>query len=211
MRTVLALAVAALAAPSVVVAQAAADSTRAATDSGAKPAEVAAVNPLRASWLSDRQPIRVGDLLTIVVDEQTSASEQMSTVATGNRSHRASLGIGVDSAVRIGPSKQFSTSVESSSRDVGQASRQGDLVSVLSVHVVAIDPAGNAKIQGNKKVVVDGRPQEVTIEGLIRPDDVGSDNTVSSSRVADAVITYKGKKITPKQGILGKILSIFWP
>jgi flagellar L-ring protein FlgH len=214
MRTLLAasvVAVIAVTAPTALIAQAPTDSAKAVPDSAAKPTQVAAANPLRASWLSDRQPIKVGDLLTIVVDEQTSASEQMSTIATGNRSHRASLGIGVDSAVRIGPSKQFSTSVESSSRDVGQASRQGDLVAVLSVHVTAIDPAGNANIKGSKKVVVDGRPQDVTIEGLIRPDDVGSDNTVSSSRVADAVITYKGKKITPKQGILGKILSIFWP
>ena len=202
----------ALVAPRTLLAQGAADSTRPGADTAARATQVAAVpNTLRASWLSDRQPIKVGDLLTIVVDEQTSASEQMSTIATGNRSHRASLGIGVDSAVRIGPSKQFSTSVEASSRDVGQASRQGDLVAVLSVHVTSIDPSGNAKIEGNKKVVVDGRPQEVTIQGLIRPDDVGSDNTVSSARVADAVITYKGKKITPKQGILGKILSIFWP
>ncbi len=207
------LSVAALCAPSLVLGQAvAADSVRPAADSAAAARQVAAApNLLRASWLSDRQPIRVGDLITIVVDEQTSASEQMSTIATGNRSHRASLGIGVDSAVRIGPSKQFSTSVESSSRDVGQASRQGDLVAVLSVHVIGLDAVGNAKIQGNKRVIVDGRPQEVTIEGLIRPDDLGSDNTVSSSRVADAVISYKGKKIGPRQGILGKILSILWP
>ena len=79
------------------------------------------------------------------------------------------------------------------------------------MHVTGLDATGNAKIEGNKKVIVDGRPQEVTIQGLIRPDDVGSDNTVSSSRVADAVITYKGKKIGPRQGILGKILSILWP
>lgn len=198
--------------PSLVLAQgAAADSARPAVDSSAPPQVAAGPNVLRASWLSDRQPIRVGDLLTIVVDEQTSASEQMSTIATGNRSHRASLGIGVDSVVRIGPSKQFSTSVESSSRDVGQASRQGDLVAVLSVHVTGLDAAGNAKIEGAKTVVVDGRKQEVKLQGLIRPDDVGSDNTVSSSRVADAVISYKGKKIGPRQGILGKILSILWP
>jgi flagellar L-ring protein precursor FlgH len=117
----------------------------------------------------------------------------------------------VDSAVRIGPSKQFSVSHEATSNDVGQAGRSGDLVAVLSVHVTAIDPAGNAKIEGGKTVTVDGRTQEVKLSGLIRPDDVGSDNTVSSSRVADAVISYKGKKIGPRQGILGKILSILWP
>ena len=204
------LLVAAIGAPGVLQAQAAKPDSTPAGDS-AKVTQLAATSPLRASWLSDRQPIKVGDLLTIVVDEQTQANEQVSTIATGNRSHRASLGIGVDSAIRLGPSKQFSTSVESSSRDVGQASRQGDLVAVLSVHVTAIDPAGNAKIEGAKTVSVDGRKQEVSLQGLIRPDDVGSDNTVASSRVADAVISYKGKKIGPRQGILGKILSILWP
>jgi flagellar L-ring protein precursor FlgH len=210
MRTLLAFVLGAMA-PSLLMAQTpAGDSARAAPDS-TKPAALAAANPLRASWLSDRQPLRVGDLLTIVVDEQTTASEQVSTKASASRSQSARLGIGVDSAVRIGPSKQFSVSHEAASNDVGQAGRSGDLVAVLSVHVTAIDPAGNAKIEGGKTVTVDGRTQEVKLSGLIRPDDVGSDNTVSSSRVADAVISYKGKKIGPRQGILGKILSILWP
>jgi flagellar L-ring protein precursor FlgH len=197
--------------PALLVAQTAADSAKPVADSTKPTAAVAAVNPLRASWLSDRQPIRVGDLLTIVVDEQTSATEQVSTKASASRSQSARLGLGVDSAVRIGPSKQFSVSHDASSNDVGQAGRSGDLVAVLSVHVTGIDAAGNAKIEGGKTVSVDGRTQEVKLSGLIRPDDVGSDNTVSSSRVADAVISYKGKKIGPRQGILGKILSILWP
>jgi flagellar L-ring protein precursor FlgH len=198
-------------APSRLAAQAAGDSAKAVADSTRPAPTVAVGNPLRASWLSDRQPLRVGDLLTIVVDEQTSATEQVSTKASASRSQSARLGIGVDSAVRIGPSKQFSVSHDASSNDVGQAGRSGDLVAVLSVHVTGIDPAGNAKIEGGKTVSVDGRTQEVKLSGLIRPDDVGSDNTVSSSRVADAVISYKGKKIGPRQGILGKILSILWP
>ena len=171
----------------------------------------AAPNMLRASWLSDRQPLRVGDIITIVVDEQTHAREQTSTVATANRSHHARVGIGVDSAVRIGPKKEFSTAVESSSRDQGDASREGDLVAVISVRVTELDPAGNARVEGLKNVSVDGRTQVVQVKGLIRPDDVSSENTVASSRVADAVISYKGKKIGPRQGILGKLLSLLWP
>ena len=105
-RHLLALFAGLLGAPALVHAQTAAtDSTRPAPDSASAAKQVSGgPNMLRASWLSDRQPIRVGDLLTIVVDEQTSANEQMSTIATGNRSHNARLGIGVDSAVRIGPS-----------------------------------------------------------------------------------------------------------
>jgi flagellar L-ring protein precursor FlgH len=203
--------------PGLLNAQAAADSTAPAATPGATAAAasggpaIAAANPVRASWLSDRQPLRVGDLLTIVVDEQTSARERVSTKASASRSSRARLGIGVDSALRIGPSKEFSTGHEAASNDVGEAGREGDLVAVLSVRVVGLDEAGNAKIEGAKSVTVDGRAQEVKLSGLIRPDDVGSDNTVTSSRVADAVISYKGKKIGPRQGILGKILSILWP
>jgi flagellar basal body L-ring protein FlgH len=137
----------------------------------------AAPNMLRASWLSDRQPLRVGDIITIVVDEQTHAREQTSTVATANRSHHARLGI----------------------------------VAVISVRVTELDPAGNARVEGLKNVSVDGRTQVVQVKGLIRPDDVSSENTVPSSRVADAVISYKGKKIGPRQGILGKLLSLLWP
>lgn len=187
------------------------DSAAAAPDSAASATAVAAANPQRASWLSDRQPLTIGSLITIVVDEATEANERVSTAASADRSQRASLGVGVSEDVRLGPSKEFSTGMEQSSRDVGQAGRSGDLVAVLSVRVTGIDAVGNAKIEGQKVVSVDGRKQQVTLHGVIRPDDVLPDNTVFSSRVADAVITYKGKKIGPRQGILGKILSILWP
>ena len=49
------------------------------------------------------------------------------------------------------------------------------------------------------------------LRGIVRPEDVSAANLVSSTRIADAVITYKGKKIGPRAGILGKILSILWP
>jgi flagellar L-ring protein precursor FlgH len=113
--------------------------------------------------------------------------------------------------VRLGPVKGFGTGFGATSNDGGQAVRSGDLTAVLSARVVAIDAAGNARIQGGKTVNVDGRLQQVSIEGYVRPDDVTSDNLVSSARIAEATILYKGKKIGPRQGILGKILSILWP
>ncbi len=167
--------------------------------------------PIRASWLSDRLPLRIGDVLTVVVDEQTAASERVSNVASADRSQRARLGLNVDSAVRLGPSKEFATGMANSSRDVGESGREGELTAVLSVRVTDIDAAGVATIEGGKSVTVDGRLQEVKLRGIVRPEDVSAANLVSSARVADAVITYKGKKIGPRAGILGKILSILWP
>lgn len=192
-----------LLAPATVAAQAA---------DSAPVAPAIAVAPIpRASWLSDRQPLRVGDLVTIVVDENTRASENVSLVGQSKRSSNMALNPNGVDGVRLGPVKGFGTGFGATSNDGGQAVRSGDLTAVLSARVVEIDPAGNARIQGAKTVNVDGRRQEVSIEGYVRPDDVTSDNLVSSARIAEATILYKGKKIGPRQGILGKILSILWP
>ncbi len=170
-----------------------------------------ALNPQRASWLSDHRPLRVGDILTIVVDEQTAAREQVTTDAAANRAMHPKLNIGVDVGSKLGPAKELSTGIESSSHDQSNAQRSGNLTAVIAVKVAALDALGNARIEGAKVVTVDGRNQEVKLAGTVRPEDVSPDYLVSSSRIADATISYKGKKIGPRMGILGKILSILWP
>lgn len=181
-----------------------------AADSAAAAARVPAST--RASWVSDRMPLRVGDIVTVVVDEQTAAREQVSQVATGGHTLKASLNAGIgDSDVRIGPEKSVSSTMQGDSRDVGEAKRQGDLTAVLSVRVTALSPNGVARIEGSKKVMVDGRVQEVSLKGEVRAEDVSASNLVLSSRIADVVIQYKGKKIGPHTGIVGSILSMLWP
>ena len=65
---------------------------------------------------------------------------------------------------------------------------------------------------GGLAVGILGHPRMTKdIDLLVRAEDVSSANMVPSSRIADAVISYKGKKIAPRSGILGKILSILWP
>lgn len=181
------------------------------TDTAASVAPAVVVRPARASWLSDRLPLRVGDVLTIVVDEATRANERVSTVATGDRSFRADLNAGVGADAMVGPAKSFGSGVRNNSRDVGEAGRTGDLTTVLSVRVTAVESNGIARISGTKKVTVDGRVQDITLSGAVRAEDVSARRIVRSSSIADAVITYNGKNITPKRGILGKIVGILWP
>jgi flagellar L-ring protein precursor FlgH len=164
----------------------------------------------RASWLNDRRPLRVGDIITVVVDEQTAAREQVSTDAKAQRSHALALNT-VDPINKIGPVKTFSTSSNAASSDAADARRQGNLTAVIAVRVVSLDPLGNARVEGAKTVSVDGRNQEVRLAGVVRPEDVSPSYLVYSSRISEAVISYKGKKIGPRMGILGKILSILWP
>ncbi len=205
-----------IAMPSPALAQSAADSaTIAAPDSvvagSAAPAAVVRPRARRADWTSDRVSLRVGDVLTVVVDEQTAARERVSTIASGHRSQRADLNAGIGEDSRVGPNKSFGAGMRSDSRDVGEASRLGDLTAVLSVRVIEIEPNGLIKIAGGKKVTVDGRLQEVLLAGSVRPQDISSRNTVPSGDIVDAVITYKGKKLAPRTGILGSILGILWP
>lgn len=101
--------------------------------------------------------------------------------------------------------------MDASSDQQGVANRSGGLSASVTVRVTAIDANGNAKIEGHKLVTVDGRKQEIILTGVVRPEDVSSANVVLSSRIADAEIMYKGKKISPKQGIFGKLIGIFWP
>jgi flagellar L-ring protein precursor FlgH len=161
----------------------------------------------RLSWTSDRRPLRPGDLLTIVVDEQASANESSTSVAHATRSQNGTLN------TELAPAKLRSVGIGyDASSDAGSvAGRQGGLTAVLSVRVTSIEPGGIAHIVGQKVVTVDGRKQEVGLTGIVRAEDVLADNTIPSNRVADAVISYKGKKLGPTTGILGKILAILWP
>lgn len=176
--------------------------------------EAGAVVPApRASWLSDRVPLRVGDLITVVVDEQTAARSRVSRVASGDRGLRADLTANVasGSAAAQNTAIRIDSGLDRDSRDTGETSRMGDLSAVLTVRVTRIEPSGLAHVQGSRKVSVDGQAQEIALEGVVRPEDITAQNTVPSNRIAEALITYKGKKIGPSTGIMGRFLGMLWP
>ncbi len=186
------------------------DTTAALPDTAAAAAPVAPVRHAapRASWLSDRMPLGPGDLVTVVVDEQTAARERVSRVADGNRTMNNRLRLDTPTGAQGAALQSASLT---NSRDVGEAGRTGDLTAVLTVRVVEVEATGALRIHGTRKVSVDGRLQDITLDGVVRAEDVDGSNRVLSSRIGDAVITYKGGKIGPRTGILGKVLGMLWP
>ncbi|MBP6444326.1 MAG: flagellar basal body L-ring protein FlgH [Gemmatimonadales bacterium] len=161
----------------------------------------------RLGWTSDRRPLRVGDLLTVIVDEQTSASERVITRAKTDRSQKGTI----DANAAPVDLQSVGIGYKSESDQTGQRNRTGDLAAMLTVRVTGIEPSGVLRVDGGKLVTVDGRKQEVRLGGLVRPEDVTAGNAVLSSRIADASISYKGKNIDPKTGLFGKILGLLWP
>jgi len=164
----------------------------------------------RASWLSDERGFAVGEILTVVVDEQTVASEKTNVTSSSTRSQQNSISASV-STKPAPTAAAFATGADAASQQAGSSARQGQLTATLSVRVIRINADGSLKIEGRREVVVDGRRQQMTLTGLVRPQDVSPQNVVLSSRIAEASISYKGNGMSPRRGIFGWILGIFWP
>ncbi len=179
----------------------------AAADSGAA-RDTARAPMVRLSWTSDRRPVKVGDIITVIVDERTTASERATTRAQNTRSQGGDLSLGFSSPAT---EKDFAIGYNGKSDQSSVADRRGGLSTALSVRVTAVEAGGVARIEGRRMVTIDGRKQEIVLNGMIRAEDVSANNVVISSRIADATIAYKGKTIGPKTGIFGKIFGMLWP
>lgn len=169
----------------------------------------------------DGKARRVGDIVTIIVTETASASKQAAT-ATG-RSSKISAGIpnmlGLEESKIITSnfadlSKLLNASASSSFDGSGSTSRKETLTATISAKVIDVLPNGNLKIEGRRNVKVNYEDQIVTVKGTIRQRDITAENTISSSYVADAQISYSGEGIITdrqKPGWMMNVLDKLWP
>lgn len=168
------------------------------------------VNPL-----VDRTARRVGDLLTVLISERSTANfaaESSTSKEDKNRIERSRIPL-LD-RINIGILNDLlggqSTGVSSSTLGSGQTSQSGRLVSRMTVVVQEVLPNGNLVIEGTRAVRVNKDTQTFKLTGIVRPDDVRSDNTVLSESIAEARIQLDGKgAIAQRQrrGILTRILD----
>jgi flagellar L-ring protein precursor FlgH len=85
---------------------------------------------------------------------------------------------------------------------------------MVSTRVVEVLPGGNLRIEGKKNLVVNREKTKITVSGIIRARDVTPRNTVLSSQIADAEISFQGTGPlwnSQRRGILTKILDWIWP
>jgi flagellar L-ring protein precursor FlgH len=171
----------------------------------------------RQSWTSDRYRLGVGDIVTVLVNDQTLASATTNNSATDLRTKDLDFSIKppdspTKASVAIAANAGFNNNGDS--KQTGEATRNNIFQSTLSARVIAVSPTGMLQIRGRKMVNVDKNQQEVTLTGWVRPQDIDiGSNMVESTRVADAdlVVTQKGKLGKPKSGILSKIVGMVWP
>lgn len=148
----------------------------------------------------------VGDLITILIVEQATASQQQET-KTGEKG-AINGGPGTGALQRFLPG--FGMSWDSDSKGTGSTTRGGSLKATISVQIKEVNPNGIMTIEGRQVIKVNKAEQTIVISGIIRADDVSRDNTVLSTKIANAVLEFQGKGTvneTDEPGLLTKFFN----
>jgi len=135
----------------------------------------------------DRRAHRVGDTLTVLVVETSRASAAANTDSANDV--QLSAGLRTNNRNRSG-----ALTIGGSDTGTGQTTRSGALQAQLSVRVIDVDVQANTlRIHGEQSVVVNGETQRIALTGSVRPEDIGSNNTIPSTRISEAVIEFTGR------------------
>ncbi len=150
------------------------------------------------AFFKDQRAAAVGDIVTVVVSMTDSA--QLNNVTTLTRSSGEQAGIpdfaGLTSRLgtRIAdPSKLISLSSANNNTGNGQIQRNEAVALRLAGVVTQVLPNGNLVVAARQEFVVNSELRELKVTGVIRPQDIASDNTVLHDRMAEARIQYGGR------------------
>lgn len=158
-----------------------------------------------AGWpalASDRTAAAPGDSLTVFIVEASSAA---TTAQSGSqRDTRLSGSIGAGGQIE----QSGSLGLQGGFDGRGQLSRSGRLVGQIGVVVQEVLPNGDLRIAGAQTIEIDGERTAIRIDARVRPADISGDNTVLSSRLADAHIVYDGDGTLSRGGRPGPINRI---
>lgn len=159
----------------------------------------------------DRGARRVGDIVTVIFEEQTNARKDSNSSLS--KSSETNLGVPVVGGrpLRVaGRPLSASANADRSFQGGGEADQSNLLRGTLTATVVAVQPNGNLVLQGQKKLTLNRGDEYVTVTGVVRRDDIGPDNTVSSTRIANAQISYTGTGALADASSMGWLQRIFF-
>ena len=151
------------------------------------------------AFFKDQRAARVGDLLTVMVnitDKANIANEtQRSRTNSENSGVTSFFGInkipGTNAA--IPPGRMLTADSTSSSDGKGSVNRQEALQTNVAAVVTQLLPNGNLVVEGKQEIRVNFEVRELVVAGIVRPEDIQSDNTIDSSKIAQARIAYGGR------------------
>jgi len=177
------------------------------------------------SLVADFRAKRVGDVLTVKIEEDLKGAKDVRTKT--DRKSEVNVGLtgvlGWEFNKRVGPrypdeKVDAATAIGGmgSNKFDGQGQTSGDtsLSGTISVRVVKQLPGGNLLIRGSREISINNETQYVILTGIVRPADIEPGNIVSSTRIADARISYTGGGALSEMqhpGWLGRLMGIIAP
>ena len=182
------------------------------TQPGYKPVQMPMPKPEQASYnanslwrngsrafFRDQRAARVGDIMTVTVNITDKAN--IANETQRSRTNKEDSGItdfvgsktlGVN-AQKILPGRILTADSTSSSDGKGSVNRQEALQTNVAAVVTQVLPNGNLVVEGKQEIRVNFEIRELIVAGIVRPEDIQSDNTIDSSKIAQARIAYGGR------------------
>ncbi|ULK99131.1 flagellar basal body L-ring protein FlgH [Bradyrhizobium sp. I71] len=166
--------------------------------------EVASYNP-NSLWrngsrafFKDQRARQVGDLLTVTVNITDKANIENDT--SRSRTNKEDSGITdfigsqtITQANKILPGRILTADSTSSSEGKGSVDRKEALQTNVAAVVTQVLPNGNLVVEGKQEIRVNFEIRELIVAGIVRPEDIQSDNTIDSTKIAQARIAYGGR------------------
>jgi len=194
-------------------------------DAGPQPASLAPTGslwaPASGSLFADIKATKVGDIVTITVSESSTGSKATTTSNQKAQNFTGSLSFGginygsgttnPKGAFSIAP---YNGAFNKTFAGSGATSQTDTMTAYMTATVVDVLPSGNFLIRGSRWTKVNDELQQIVLEGVIRPADINTNNTVLSQNVAEAKIYLLGKgPVTQysKPGWLGQVFDFISP
>lgn len=183
-----------------------------------KPVNGAIYNPATSTNIySDGRAHRVGDILTIVLQEKTQSSKSAKTTAdkTGSVSLPQPTILGSGVSILGAPLSANISATKNAFEGEGKSNMSNSLSGNITVTVHDVLPSGVLSVRGEKWLTLNRGDEYIQISGLVRPRDIAADNTVPSTKLADARIGYSGTGEVHDTNVMGWLSRFFisplWP
>ena len=162
-----------------------------------------------ANWFADERPGKVGDIVTVLVNERTDAKDEAEMEVTKTTNNSVGNQNGVDAGI-LNFIRKLTFQSNNSANGSGSVERTHHATATLACLVTEVLPNGNLVIEGTRDIRTSDETLQFQLIGVIRPQDVNADNQIPSSLIANAEIAVKGRGIisrTQKVGVITQILQ----
>jgi len=147
------------------------------------------VVPADGSLFADHSGHAVGDIVTVLIVETSTASKATLTKTNTSTENSAS------SSDKLDFFGMWGLNADNKSVGEGSTARRGDLQARITVEITDVADSGLLTVEGTRSVKVNGEEEKIILRGTLRPEDIQADNTVYSTYLANASIEYTGEGV----------------